>query len=374
MSSCTALTYTQSVTDVSGTISATFTPAASSGVLLSSVQLHVSKNCASVMPGNPRISTSSGVCPTAWYQPPFDETQNPVAQNLIAYTSNAYGSNSYGASYDATTGSYTFSLADTPLDLSSGDVICYDFTYDTASTSCNTGICNVGAPTAPPTSAPFIVGVRGDPQFNGFQGQAFQVHGVSGNVYNLFSSAKLQVNAQFVFLDEGHCDKSMNTLCYSHPGSYISAVGIQFKQGTYENATQILLESGRWNQGLHAHVNGRDSRVGSAAKHLLVKGASMAHTSNSQIKINTAALTMTVTNSDRFLNLDMELVDTFLTAENVASCEWPVKRATYDEPNGLMGNTWCQRAIESDKLESNIDDYVVADGIFGKSFQFNKFQ
>ena len=80
----------------------------------------------------------------------------------------------------------------------------------------------------------------GDPQFYGFLGQSFQVHGIDGAIYNIISDATVQVNGRFTFLGEkGHCvaqqsirrsnnrtDGSMELnkrlaapiQCWSHPG------------------------------------------------------------------------------------------------------------------------------------------------------------
>ena len=45
--------------------------------------------------------------------------------------------------------------------------------------------------------------VKGDPQFVGLRGQNYQVHGVSGDIYNIVSDADLQYNSRFVFLNSG---------------------------------------------------------------------------------------------------------------------------------------------------------------------------
>lgn len=48
-------------------------------------------------------------------------------------------------------------------------------------------------------------GVSGDPQFSGFLGQQYQIHGVDGLVYNIISDPILQFNARFTFLEKGTC-------------------------------------------------------------------------------------------------------------------------------------------------------------------------
>jgi hypothetical protein len=50
--------------------------------------------------------------------------------------------------------------------------------------------------------------VVGDPQFVGLRGQSYQIHGVSGEIYNLVSDGDVQYNSRFVFLDQGECPRS----------------------------------------------------------------------------------------------------------------------------------------------------------------------
>jgi len=69
--------------------------------------------------------------------------------------------------------------------------------------------------------------VNTDPQFMGFLGQSYQIHGVSGNVYNILSTPRLQYNALFTYLSEGRCRKG--TACYSHPGNYFGSVGVSIR-------------------------------------------------------------------------------------------------------------------------------------------------
>jgi len=56
-------------------------------------------------------------------------------------------------------------------------------------------------------------------------GQSFQVHGTSGSIYNVLSSSSFQYNALFEYLESGRCRKG--TQCFSHPGNYFGAVGVQ---------------------------------------------------------------------------------------------------------------------------------------------------
>ena len=54
------------------------------------------------------------------------------------------------------------------------------------------------------------------------------MHGLDGAVYALVSSASTQVNARFTFLSSGRCPEPsrISTACWTHPGSYLSAVAV----------------------------------------------------------------------------------------------------------------------------------------------------
>ena len=76
--------------------------------------------------------------------------------------------------------------------------------------------------------------LRGDPQLIGLRGQSFQVHGIDQVVYNLITHPTHQLNARFGFLSQGKCPtvaeagiSQAHENCWSHPGSYITAIGLQ---------------------------------------------------------------------------------------------------------------------------------------------------
>jgi len=102
--------------------------------------------------------------------------------------------------------------------------------------------------------------VTGDPQFRGFQGQEYQVHGIDGSVYNLITDQFLQLNAEFTFLSRGVCTyylRSIHSACWSHPGSYISKIGILTSSGE-----QAMIQAGGSSIGFTAViVNGREMLI-----------------------------------------------------------------------------------------------------------------
>jgi hypothetical protein len=110
------------------------------------------------------------------------------------------------------------------------------------------------------------VQIQGDPQFAGFCSQSYQVHGISGNVYSLISTASLQLNAKFAFLDrpkEAHGEASSPrraaslsaatraTLRFSHPGTYITALGLLFR-GVRLTETESRMSAHCAAPGVHA--------------------------------------------------------------------------------------------------------------------------
>lgn len=108
-----------------------------------------------------------------------------------------------------------------------------------------------------------------DPQFTGFGSEQYQVHGVDGQIYALFSSYHCQINAKFTFMQSVHTHKSKSfvsnqhhhhahgenknashshhphhiphhdtsTTRFTHPGQYLSEVG-----NTHRSICYITIE------------------------------------------------------------------------------------------------------------------------------------
>lgn len=77
--------------------------------------------------------------------------------------------------------------------------------------------------------------VLGDPVFTGLRGQKFQIHGVDGEYYGMLSTPVLHLNAQFAFLDSGECPPEQTEGCWSQPGTYVGAIGLQMRVPLAEN-------------------------------------------------------------------------------------------------------------------------------------------
>ena len=130
-------------------------------------------------------------------------------------------------------------------------------------------------------------GAIGDPQLTGLLGQSFQVHGVSGSVYNLVSCASLQVNARFDFLaaatvpavpagPAGGSDPQQHdtpsTQPWTHPGTYVGAMSFQVRRRVSSSAASssrplnsshyavdvVVVEAGEAGHGLaRVSINGQ---------------------------------------------------------------------------------------------------------------------
>ena len=100
----------------------------------------------------------------------------------------------------------------------------------------------------------------GDPQFFGFLGQSFQFHGLINTVFNLLSNKNIQLNAKFIFLKEGHCPP-INTLCFTHTGTYMGEIGILFNLPSDPNQTHFLKAiAGPHDKGMIIQLDGEEMR------------------------------------------------------------------------------------------------------------------
>lgn len=182
----------------------------------------------------------------------------------------------------------------------------------------------------------------GDPVFVGMRGQKFQVHGNDEGIYNLITDQYLQVNAVFTFLERGnslHCP-FRSTACWTHPGNYITALGIK------ANETRYHLIAGRADEGFDFLPDERH----------------MERISNTELTFHVPPFTLVVENVDNFMNLRSLRVDKGQFSKL--------------KSHGLIGQTWRSRALEPKGdipyIDGDVDDYVVSD-VFGDDFVFNRY-
>jgi hypothetical protein len=183
----------------------------------------------------------------------------------------------------------------------------------------------------------------GDPQFTGFRGQSFQVHGVDGFVYALIAAPQLQLNSRFTFLASGACpvlNDSIPSNCWSHPGSYLGEIGSRLT-------------------GFAAvEVNGQPLSVSASFSS---PSLSVQYVHAFSLSVQTPSLHVTFENSDRFINQMLAL-------------QVPVLKAV--SWHGLLGQTARPSASANGRhrVIGDVDEYVVLSGdVFGLEFAYSQF-
>jgi hypothetical protein len=210
---------------------------------------------------------------------------------------------------------------------------------------------------------PFIVG---DPQIVGMQGQDFQVHGMPDEVFNMVTYPTLQVNARFTYLESAECHDNF-TACFAHPGTYITEEGIRVGKD------KVRVTAGSHKKGLTVSVNGKK-----VSSNVDLKQGAVELVSHRRVVVHTNVMKITISNSDKFMNQELELNDDKLVA--LGSKRRTLKdneRFHAEVPlHGLQGQTW--RNVEYPSgldYEGSITDYHVVDGnLFGTDFVFNHFE
>jgi len=230
--------------------------------------------------------------------------------------------------------------------------------YDDNITVDNVSYSFTIAKTAPP--------IVGDPQIYGLQGQGFQVHGIPDEIFNLITYPNLQVNARFVYLSSAECNDNF-TACFAHPGTYIGEEGIRLGND------KIHVKAGSFKKGLTVSVNGQ--RING---HQSLKLGSVNIMSHRRVVVQTPIVTLTISNSDKFLNQESSLHDKKLLKLGASRIVLADGEQFHPEVplHGLQGQTWRNVEYPSGlEYEGSINDYHVADGnLFGTDFIFNQFK
>jgi len=217
-------------------------------------------------------------------------------------------------------------------------------------------------------------GVIGDPQFMGFIGQSFQVHGLSNMIYNVLSTTSLQYNALFRYLESGKCRKG--TACFAHPGNYFGEVGVVFSTST--GSVSMLVESGPVDTGLTVSINGTVMAVGASATAGIY---TISVPTAFETIVESEEFSIRIQNSDLFLNQEVSIGSGLM--KQISAYKAVVKSgdaATAEEllaklPHGILGQTWNAKTYSNrwKHIEGQLFDYQVNDGITGTDFKFNRF-
>lgn len=218
-------------------------------------------------------------------------------------------------------------------------------------------------------------GVNGDPQFTGFLGQSYQVHGQSDAFYNIISSPTLQFNAHFVHLTQGEC--RVGTPCFSHPGNYFGAVGLKLRDESGVVHT-IYIKAGSVDTGLTVTIG--DISLEVSDHEMSIGKYVISYPSPFMFLLESDEFNIEVQNSDHFLNQDVSLG--VASMKNIKQYKALLKtnETAAEEmepilPHGILGQTWGSRVHNNrwKHIEGQLYDYLLTDGIMGDAFKYNKF-
>lgn len=216
---------------------------------------------------------------------------------------------------------------------------------------------------------------NGDPQFSGFQGQSFQVHGYPGSYFHLLSAPAFQMNGRFAYLATGHCTYK-HTTCWTHPGTYIDDLTFVV------NELLVRVTAGPVARGYTVRINDEpfhameatnmtDSNGDTAYEFVPTKFYDAATRLTVHLKsplellIRNELFSFTITNADHFFNLASQiLVRPILLSGRTASARYPhpVTGAPWFPSypiHGFIGQTWANATYAGKKqYQGDVDDYV----------------
>jgi len=157
------------------------------------------------------------------------------------------------------------------------------------------------------------------------------------------------------------------TACFAHPGTYIGEEGIRLGND------KVHIKAGSFKKGLTVAVNGQRIQ----GKHT-VKLGSVELVNHRRVIVNTPVMTLTISNSDKFLNQESALHDhKLLTLGTERRVLADGEQFHPEVPlHGLQGQTWRNVEYPSGlEYEGSINDYHVVDGnLYGTEFVFNQFK
>jgi hypothetical protein len=206
----------------------------------------------------------------------------------------------------------------------------------------------------------------GDPQFSGFLGQSYQVHGIPNSVYNVLSSPSIQLNSRFVFMSRGRNLKSVLrrlasqnsslalpvTASWTHPGNYLgeSALKLRVNQEEY----RVFVRPGKYENGFAVvSVNEKALKVGDRLE--LNADCLITFLNSHQLSIRTPSLLFTLTNADKFINIEQ--------AQYI-----PSAASAQTALQGLLGWSTVERTEKVPEVESYL---VGSEQLFGDDFPQN---
>lgn len=237
-----------------------------------------------------------------------------------------------------------------------------------------------------------VCGFRGDPQFVGFHGQSYQVHGIPDAFFGLISEPTFSMNSRFAYLYSGSCDYN-NTLCWTHPGTYVDQVGFSIIKEDGAGHHQVEVHAHSHAKGLSLIYDGQHIPIGARFTLKGVNGTFMdvERMTYDQVKVQTENFKIVLTNSDLFFNMQIALLNiellkagskfTSLRHRPISmgirgqgkQDHQPHAHAEY-KMHGLIGQTWKNMEYENGRVyEGDVTDYQIG-SLFEYDYVFNKYQ
>ena len=226
---------------------------------------------------------------------------------------------------------------------------------------------------------------EGDPQFSGFLGQEFQVHGATGATYSIISTPNFAYNALFSFLDKGSCRKG--TACFSHPGNYFGAVSLMVRDPATNAVTVVEINAGAVDAGMTVRVSqqgaANSTTLAAAAETLVLGGAeqvSVSHPTAFDVYVEGGEFSLHISNSDMFINQEVALGERAM--HNIATYKQLLKAGKADEaavvekalPHGILGQTWQYKTYPNRwrYIQGQLFDYVLT-AVDAADFKYSRF-
>jgi hypothetical protein len=224
-------------------------------------------------------------------------------------------------------------------------------------------------------------GVNGDPQFAGFQGQKYQVHGIPDSVFNLISSPDFVLNSNFVYLASGTCNYN-DTQCWTHAGTYLDHIGMLVRGDNETSVHRISAVAGPHDTGLRLYLDDQEvtnskklhqTQGGHAQTFKLAKHVTVSLFGKSSFTVSTPTFVFTFTNSDNFFNFAASLLRSDWLKLGAQGAK-AAKNPNAPKLHGLLGQTWMKAKYAFNRVyEGEIDEYVVSD-VFATDFVYNQFE
>jgi len=140
-----------------------------------------------------------------------------------------------------------------------------------------------------------------------------------------------------------------------------------------DNKVRIVAAS--MGEAARVFINGKEVKV-SAHKH--TAGSIFVTFANSRrIVVKTPEFMMTVSQSDKFFNIESALLKTELLDQGSKLVKLESSRSVEANSvlHGLIGQTWRNTIYAGDReYEGEVSDYQVANGLFGSDFTFNLYK